>query len=61
MVYDRTMKYDSLRKLGRNEKLKEFARKNRKLSWAEIGKEFNISAARAWRIYHTEPKESVRR
>ena len=43
-------KYDSMRKLERNEMLREYAKAHPELSYKEIGQAFNICAARAWRI-----------
>ena len=43
------MRYDSLRKSQRNEAIRELKRGNN-LSLAEIGKLFDISRQRVWRI-----------
>ena len=45
-------KYDSLRKLKRNEMLVEFAKAHPELSLKEIGERFNIDPSRVWRIIH---------
>ena len=47
-------KYDSMRKLDRNKMLREYAKVHPELSLKEIGKAFNISASRVWRIIHIE-------
>ena len=47
-------KYDSMRKLDRNRLLVEYREKHPELSWAEIGKHFNVSPQRAWEIYNNE-------
>jgi len=44
------MKYDGLRKIQRNEALKEYAERNPSLSQKEIGKVFGISESRVSRL-----------
>jgi len=56
-------RYDSLRKLERNRMLKEYANSHQNMSLKEMGKLFNISESRVWRILHnglTEEVESAR-
>ena len=48
------MKYDSLRKTGRNEMLREYRKQHPKLSLKEIGQQFGISASRVWHILNKE-------
>ena len=43
-------KYDSLRKIERNRMLLEYAGSHPELSLKEIGRVFNISESRVWRI-----------
>ncbi len=43
-------KYDSLRKIKRNQLIRDFHRDNPESSFKEIGLMFNISESRAWRI-----------
>ena len=43
-------KYDSLRKLDRNKRLKLFAEAHPEISYKEIGEMYGISESRAWRI-----------
>ena len=43
-------KYDSLRKIERNKMLCEYAESHPELSLKEIGRVFNISESRVWRI-----------
>jgi len=43
-------KYDSLRKIERNRMLREYAGSHPELSLKEIGRVFNISESRVWRI-----------
>ena len=59
MVYNYlTMaKYDSMRKLRRNELLREYAQEHPDLSLKEIGAVFNISESRVWRIIHKGESE----
>lgn len=45
-------KYDSLRKLERNRLLREYRDAHPELSLKEIGKVFNISESRVWRILY---------
>lgn len=47
-------KYDSLRKIERNEMLREYVRLHPELSLAEVGRMFRISASRVWRILNKE-------
>ncbi len=49
-------KYDSLRKLRRNENLREYRKLHPELSLAEIGEYFNISGSRVWRILYGKQK-----
>ena len=51
-------KYDSMRKLERNRLLVEYRDKHPEMSWAEIGKLFNISSQRAWEIYNNDRKNN---
>lgn len=54
-------KYDTLRKLDRNQMLREFAKLHPELSLREVGQRFNISASRVWRILNgNKNKEAVR-
>jgi DNA-directed RNA polymerase specialized sigma subunit len=50
-------KYDSLRKLDRNKRLKLFAEAHPEISYKEIGEMYGISESRAWRIIK-ETKET---
>ena len=52
-------KYDSMRKLDRNKMLREYAKTHPELSLKEVGKAFNISASRVWRIINKERQVSV--
>jgi DNA-directed RNA polymerase specialized sigma subunit len=52
-------KYDTLRKLDRNEMLREYAAAHPELSLNEIGQRFNISASRVWRIIHGNKKNGT--
>ena len=45
-------RYDSMRKLERNAMLQKYAKAHPDLSNKEIGRAFNISESRAWRILH---------
>jgi len=45
-------KYDSMRKLERNKMLREFAEAHPELSNKEIGRSFDISESRVWRVLH---------
>jgi len=45
-------KYDSMRKLERNEMLREYAKAHPELSLKEVGRAFNISESRVSRIIH---------
>ena len=57
MVYNRGMaKYDSMRKLGRNRALREYAKTHPELSQREIGKIFDISESRVCRILNGNQK-----
>jgi len=49
-------KYDTMRKLARNKMLREYAELHPELSFSEIGKAFNITPSRAWRILHGNKK-----
>ena len=49
-------RYDTLRKLERNEMLREFAKLHPELSLNEVGRRFNISESRVWRILHGNQK-----
>ena len=49
-------KYDSMRKIERNAMLREYAASHKDLSLKEIGKAFNISESRVWRILHGNVK-----
>ena len=49
-------KYDSLRKIERNRMLREYAESHPELSLKEIGRVFNISESRVWRILIKEKK-----
>ena len=49
-------KYDTLRKLDRNEMLREYTKLHPELSLSEIGKAFNITPSRVWRILHGNKK-----
>ena len=53
-------KYDTLRKLDRNEMLREFAKSHPELSLKEIGQRFNISASRVWHILHNNKGEDAK-
>jgi len=50
-------KYDSLRKIERNNALREYAKAHPELSYKEIGQAFGISESRAWRIINGKSKE----
>jgi len=54
MVYNSSAmaKYDTLRKLDRNQALREYAASHSDLSLKEIGQIFNIDPSRVWRILH---------
>ncbi len=45
-------KYDSMRKLERNAMLRKYAKAHPEFSLKEVGRAFNISESRAWRILH---------
>ena len=45
-------KYDSMRKLDRNMTLREYSESHPELSLKEIGRIFNITESRVWRIIH---------
>jgi len=47
-------KYDSLRKIERNQLLREYAKLHPELSLKEVGNIFNISESRVWRILHSD-------
>jgi len=49
-------KYDTMRKLERNKMLQEHVIAHPELSLKEIGKIFNISESRVWRIVHIKKK-----
>ena len=49
-------KYDSLRKIERNRMLREYAESHPELSLKEVGRVFNISESRVWRILIKEKK-----
>lgn len=51
-------KYDSMRKLERNKMLREYAKAHPELSGKEIGRAFNISESRVWRIIHKGEKKT---
>jgi len=46
-------KYDTMRKLDRNQTLREYAASHPESSLKEIGQIFNISPSRVWRILHS--------
>lgn len=46
-------KYDTMRKLERNKMLREYANAHPELSLKEVGRIFNISESRVWRILHS--------
>ena len=52
-------KYDGMRKLERNEMLREYAKTHPELSLKEIGQHplFNISASRVWHILRNSKGE----
>jgi len=50
-------KYDSLRKLERNQMLKDYALIHPELSLKELGKPFGITESRVWRILHGNNKK----
>ena len=50
-------KYDSMRKLERNAMLREYSAAHPELSLKEIGRAFNISESRVWRILKGHKKE----
>lgn len=52
-------KYDSLRKLERNRLLREYTEAHPELSLKEIGKVFNISESRVWRILYGNKKKKL--
>jgi DNA-directed RNA polymerase specialized sigma subunit len=51
------MKYDSMRKLKRNERLIRFAKGNPDMSLQEIGEMFGISRQRVWQIIQKNNQE----
>ena len=53
-------KYDSLRKIERNRMLREYAGSHPELSLKEIGRVFNISESRVWRILKGGKKHAAR-
>ena len=53
------MRYDSLRKTKRNNKLITYTKKHPELSLKEIGEHFGISPSRVHRILHKDDKELV--
>lgn len=61
MVYDVSAmaRYDSMRKLKRNEMLREYQKQHPELSFKEIGEAFNISESRAWRIINGNKKKVI--
>jgi len=52
-------KYDTMRKLERNKMLQEHVNAHPELSLKEIGKIFNISESRVWRIVHVKKKATA--
>jgi len=50
-------KYDSMRKLRRNEMLVEYRQAHPEASLSEIGQLFNISHQRVWEILKLEEKK----
>ena len=59
MVYarDTMAKYDSLRKLERNQMLKDYALAHPELSLKELSKPFGITESRVWRILNGNNKK----
>ena len=53
-------KYDTMRKLERNAMLREYAKAHPELSLKEIGRAFNISESRVWRILHGNKGEDAK-
>ena len=47
-------RYDSLRKLERNQEIKDYRKENPELSLKEIGDKFGISPSRVWRILNAK-------
>ena len=60
--YSVMAKYDTMRKLERNQALREYAASHPDASLKEIGEIFNIDPSRVWRILHNNRKrgEEVR-
>jgi len=52
-------RYDSLRKLARNEQLREYVKGHPDLSLKEIGEVFNISGTRVWHILHGNSRKGL--
>jgi hypothetical protein len=52
-------RYDSLRKMERNDMLKEYVRTHPDLSLKEVGLVFGITQSRVWRILHGKQKGKV--
>lgn len=50
------MKYDSMRKIERNEMVIEYYHAHPELSLNEIGKRFEITGSRVWRIVYPKGK-----
>jgi len=49
-------KYDSMRKLERNAMLRRYAKAHPELSLKEVGRAFDISESRVWRILNGKGK-----
>lgn len=47
-------RYDSMRKMSRNQELYQFRLDNPNLSWEEIGEQFHISGQRAGKVFRME-------
>ena len=52
-------RYDSMRKLERNRAVREYRAAHPELSYAEIGKVFQIDQARVWRLCHNGKKKEM--
>ncbi|MBA7589724.1 hypothetical protein ES708_31813 [subsurface metagenome] len=52
-------KYDNLRKLERNAMLREYTKAHPELSLKEIGRAFNISESRVWRILRSNKGKEI--
>jgi plasmid maintenance system antidote protein VapI len=50
-------RYDPLRKLARNEQLREYAKAHPELSMREVGEAFGVTASRAHRIINGNQKD----